>query len=97
MRNSCAPFSAFRCVPCGLRGFPCLSSTGEVLNAVVIAGFTPSGLVVGGGVGRNWTDPVGGGAEVFAWRSGHWNNWMFVRRPTICHEPARTEITFHEN
>jgi hypothetical protein len=40
-------------------------------------GFTPSGLVVGGGVGKNWSDPVGDGAEVFAWRSGHWNNWMF--------------------
>ena len=41
------------------------------------AGFTPSGLVLDAANNRSWSDPVGGGAEIFAWRQGHWNNWMF--------------------
>ena len=40
-------------------------------------GFTPSGVQLNPADARNWTDPVKDGAEVFAWRSGHWNNWMF--------------------
>lgn len=41
-------------------------------------GFTPSGLSLFNGTGiKPWSDPVGDGGEVFVWRSGHWNNWMF--------------------
>lgn len=26
---------------------------------------------------QNWSDPVGDNGEVHAWRSAHWNNYMF--------------------
>lgn len=41
--------------------------------------------------GRNWSDPVKDGAELFAWRSGHWNNWMFEVEH---YDPASLNLSF---
>lgn len=41
-------------------------------------GFTPSGLqMLNSTQVKNWSNPIGDGAEVFVWRPHHWNNWMF--------------------
>eukprot|EP01047_Picozoa_sp_COSAG01_P063899 COSAG01_NODE_8363_length_2815_cov_1460.074006_1_plen_64_part_00 len=48
------------------------------------AGFTPSGVELAAADARNWSDPVGDGAEVFAWRSGHWNNWCVSAQAALC-------------
>ena len=54
-------------------------------------GFTPSGVQLKPEDARNWTDPVQDGAEVFAWRSGHWNNWMFT---VDAYDPETHNISF---
>jgi hypothetical protein len=58
-------------------------------------GFTPSGVVLAPADNRSWADPVGDGAEIFAWRTSHWNNWMFaLANASVDAESGSTKLEF---